>query len=128
MPIALSGATTPAAAVTGAVAAAGLNAAVLASPFIPGNSLGVGGPDVVAVAMLLSTVAQGIKMHAWFHQNRYMVWFLLALGFAVCLAIWHDDLKRVVLNAGQAVYNAIVTYGALNNVGALAAGTDAEGK
>lgn len=100
------------------------NGAVAAAPLLPGNDSGLGGFVVNVIAGFINGVIQALKMHGWYKQNEWAMWTALVLAFAVCLLIWHDDLRKAALNGMGAATNAMNNYAPLNKLGVLPPGTD----
>lgn len=87
------------------------------------NSLGVGGPEVLAITAGLNALAQWVKMWDFFDQNKYLIPLLLLLGLVIAVILWHDDMRRALMNAMLSVDTAVKNYGQLRTVGVMSQGT-----
>lgn len=88
------------------------------------NPTGAGGIEVSLIGDGITTIIQALKQHHWYDQNRYAVWTCILIAIAVCILLWHDDLRKGALNAMGAMYKAASNYGPLNKLGVLGPGSD----
>lgn len=114
---------------TAGAALVGTNVPVIAAPLMSHldpsmNPDGAGGPVVAIIAGFINAVIQAFKMHDWYEQNKWAAWTVIVLGFVICLAIWHDQLRLGFLNAFATITNALTNYKPMNTVGMLGAGSD----
>lgn len=116
--------TTATQAIAGGALVAGQNAFVAAAPMMPFTSgFGVGGPEVLGITGALNVIGQWIKGFNFFNQNRWMIPLLLVLGLGIAGIIWHDDIRRAILNGFMAVDTAVKNYGVLREVGVMQPGS-----
>ena len=73
----------------------------------------VSGPEANITAGALNMVMQWLKQFPRFNQNLWAVPVLVALGLVVAAALWHDELRKVLLGGLNISAQAWQNYAAL---------------
>jgi len=106
-----------------------VTAAPMLNSVVPGsNPSGAGGIEVSLLGDGILVIVQALQVHSWFDRDKWGIWLIIALATAICLVLWHDDLRKGALNAAGTAYKTFSSFGPLNKLGVLSGQTDPPGQ